>query len=150
MTLQEAYNFFESLKIETTKKSEIRIYEKFLHILSELKNRDFTTDEIQSIETELDSLNLESNPENRKKYFGKALHKLNEYLKSTFSLIPGGYYITYGIAIGVAFGPVLGVLFGQFFEKSLGISVGISTGIIIGLLAGQYMDSQAKAAGNVL
>src|SRR6056297_2171969 len=117
MTLQEAYNFFESLKIETTKKSEIRIYEKFLHILSELKNRDFTTDEIQSIETELDSLNLESNPENRKKYFGKALHKLNEYLKSTFSLIPGGYYITYGIAIGVAFGPVLGVLFGQFFEK---------------------------------
>ena len=150
MTLQEAYNFFESLKIETTKKSEIRIYEKFLHILSELKNRDFTTDEIQSIETELDSLNLESNPENRKKYFGKALHKLNEYLKSTFSLIPGGYYITYGIAIGVAFGPVLGVLFGQFFEKSLGISVGISTGIIIGLLAGQYLDSQAKAAGNVL
>ena len=150
MTLQEAYNFFESLKIETTKKSEIRIYEKFLHILSELKNRDFTTDEIQSIETELDSLSLKSNPENRKKYFGKALHKLNEYLKSTFSLIPGGYYITYGIAIGVAFGPVLGVLFGQFFEKSLGISVGISTGIIIGLLAGQYLDYQAKAAGNVL
>ena len=150
MTLQEAYNFFESLKIETTKKSEIRIYEKFLHILSELKNRDFTTDEIQSIETELDSLNLESNPENRKKYFGKALHKLNEYLKSTFSLIPGGYYITYGIAIGVAFGPVLGVLFGQFFEKSLGISIGISIGIVVGLLAGQYLDSQAKAAGNVL
>ena len=150
MTLQEAYNFFESLKIETTKKSEIRIYEKFLHILSELKNRDFTTDEIQSIETELDSLNLESNPENRRKYFGKALHKLNEYLKSTFSLIPGGYYITYGIAIGVAFGPVLGVLFGQFFEKSLGISIGISIGIIVGLLAGQYLDYQAKAAGNVL
>ncbi|HKK58934.1 MAG TPA: hypothetical protein VJ937_05620 [Salinivirga sp.] len=150
MTLQEAYNFFESLKIETTKKSEIRIYEKFLHILSELKNRDFTTDEIQSIETELDSLSLKSNPENRKKYFGKALHKLNEYLKSTFSLIPGGYYITYGIAIGVAFGPVLGVLFGQFFEKSLGISIGISIGIVVGLLAGQYLDSQAKAAGNVL
>ena len=150
MTLQEAYNFFESLKIETTKKSEIRIYEKFLHILSELKNRDFTTDEIQSIETELDSLNLKSNPENRKKYFGKALRKLNEYLKSKFSLIPGGYYITYGIAIGVAFGPVLGVLFGQFFEKSLGISIGISIGIIVGLLAGQYLDSQAKAAGNVL
>ena len=150
MTLQEAYNFFERLKIETTKKSEIRIYEKFLHILSELKNRDFTTDEIQSIETELDSLNLKSNPENRKKHFGKALHKLNEYLKSTFSLIPGGYYITYGIAIGVAFGPVLGVLFGQFFEKSLGISIGISIGIIVGLLAGQYLDSQAKAAGRIL
>ncbi|MBE0663489.1 MAG: hypothetical protein IH597_13610 [Bacteroidales bacterium] len=150
MTLQEAYNFFESLKTETTKKSEIRVYEKFLHILSELNNRDFTTDEIQSIETELDSLNLETNHENRKKYFGKTLRKFNEYLKNTFSLIPSGYYITYGTALGVAFGSVLGVLFGQVFDKSPGISVGVSIGIIIGLLAGQYLDSQAKAAGNVL
>ncbi len=58
----------------------------FFIFLSELKNRDFSTDEIQSIEAELDSLNLESNPENRKKYFGKALYKLNDYLKNTFSL----------------------------------------------------------------
>ena len=56
MTLQEAYNFFESLKTETTKKSEIKVYEKFLHILSELKIREFTTDEILSIERELDRL----------------------------------------------------------------------------------------------
>lgn len=150
MTLQEAYNFFESLEIETTKKSEIRVYEKFLHTLTELKNRDFSKDEIQSIEAELDRLNLESNPENRKKYFGKALHKLNDYLRKTFSLIPNGYFTSIGTALGLAFGPVLGVLFGSFFERSLGISIGISIGIIIGLLAGQYLDSQAKAAGNVL
>ncbi len=150
MTLQEAYNFFESLKTETTKKSEIKVYEKFLHILSELKKRDFSKDEIQSIETELKRLNLESNPENRKKYFGKALHKLNDYLRKTFSLIPNGYYTTIGIALGVAFGPVLGVLFMPFFERSLGISAGVCIGMIIGLLAGQHLDSQAKAAGNVL
>ena len=41
MTLQEAYNFFESLKIETTRKYEIKVYEKFLHILSELKIKEF-------------------------------------------------------------------------------------------------------------
>ena len=66
MTLQEAYDFFESLKNETTKKYEIKVYEKFLHILSKLKNRKFSKDEIQSIETELDRLNLESNPGNKK------------------------------------------------------------------------------------
>jgi len=84
MTLQEAYNFFESLKTETTKKYEIKVYEKFLHIISELKIREFSKDEIQSIETELDSLNLKSNPENRKKYFKKALAKFEKYLKIHF------------------------------------------------------------------
>ena len=63
MTLQEAYNLFESLKTTTTKKYEIKVYEKFLHVLTELKNREFSKDEIHSIETELE--NLKSNPENR-------------------------------------------------------------------------------------
>jgi hypothetical protein len=85
MTLQDAYNFFESLKIDTTRKSEIRVYEKFNYILSELKIRKFSKDEIQSIEDELESLDLKSNPENRKKYFNKALTKFEKYLKDTFS-----------------------------------------------------------------
>mgnify|MGYP000908100328 CR=1 FL=1 len=59
-TLQEAYNIFESFKTETTNKHEIKVYEKFLHILSKLKIREFSKDEIQSIETELDRLNLKS------------------------------------------------------------------------------------------
>ncbi len=150
MTLQEAYNFFESLKIETTKKSEIKIYEKFLHILSELKIREFSEDEIQSIETELDRLNLESNPENKKKYFKKALTKFEKYLKDTFSLTSKGYYAELGIALGMTWGVVAGILIGERFEKSLGISLGISIGMLIGIFVGRHMDSQAKAAGKML
>ena len=149
MTLQEAYNFFESLKIETTKKSEIKIYKKFLHILSELKIREFSKDEIQSIETELDRLNLKSIPENRKKYFKKALTKFEKYLKDTFSLTSKGYYTELGIALGMTWGVVAGVLIGERFEKSLGIAVGISFGMLIGLLIGRYMDSKAMAKGKV-
>jgi len=101
MTLQEAYNFFESLKTETIKKSEIKVYEKFVYILSELKVREFSQDEIHSIETELVSLNLASNPENRKKYFKKALSKFEKYLKDTFSLTSKGYYAKLGITLGI-------------------------------------------------
>jgi len=150
MTLQEAYNFFESLKTETTKKYEIKVYEKFLHILSELKIREFSKDEIQSIETELDSLNLKSNPENRKKYFKKALTKFEKYLKDTFSLTSKGHYTELGASLGILFGVVAGVLIGERFEKSLGISLGISMGMLIGILVGRHLDSQAKAAGNML
>ena len=150
MTLQEAYNFIESLKNETTNKSEIKAYDKFLHILSKLKIRTFAKDEIQSIETELDRLNLESSPENRKKYYKKALNIFEKYLQDKFTLTTKGYYIDRSIGYGVLFGVVVGILIGERFEKSLGISFGISMGLLISVLVGQHLDSQAKTAGKML
>jgi len=150
MTLQKAYNFFESLKIETTKKSEIRVYEKYLHVLSELKNRDFSKDEIQSIETELEGLNLESNPGNRKNYFVKAFSQFEKFLKDTFSLISKGHYTKLGIGLGSSFGILFGIVILSGLERSLGIALGLSFGMLIGLIIGRNMDSQAKAAGRML
>ncbi|MCF8374623.1 MAG: hypothetical protein K9H64_23595 [Bacteroidales bacterium] len=150
MTLQEANNFFESLKNETTTKSEIRIYEKFLHIITQLKSRAFTKEELQTIEAELDSLKLNSNPENKKKYFKKALSKFESYLKDAFSFTSKWYYTILGIVFGPAFGVLLGVLIGGYFERSLGVSFGISIGLLIGMLVGGYMDARVKAAGNML
>jgi len=150
MTLQEAINIFENLAAETTKKSEIKVCEKFLHILAELQNRTFSKDEIQSIEAELDRLNLESNPENRKKHLKKAFTKFEKYLKDTFSLTSKGYYTERCVGYGVLFGVVAGVLIGERFERSLGISFGICMGMFIGAFIGRRMDSQAEAAGNML
>lgn len=150
MTIQEAYNFFESLKTETTKKYEIKVYEKFLHILSELKIREFSEEEIQSIETELDRLNLESNPTNRKKYFKKSLSKFEKYLKETFSLTTKEYYQKLYGGLGLLFGLLFGVVFLSNLERSLDISFGLIGGMVVGSLIGRYMDSQAKAAGNIL
>lgn len=96
MTLKDARNYFESLKIETTSKSEIRVYDKFVDILSGLSVRAFSNDEMQSIEAELDRLHIESNPENRKKYYRKALNQFEKYVKDTFFLTPQGYYIRIG------------------------------------------------------
>jgi len=150
MTLQAAYNLFESLKNETTKKSEIKIYKKFLYTLTELKNREFSKDEMQSIETELDSLDLESNPENRKKYFKKVLSKFEKYLKDTFSLTPKGYYTNLGIGLGSSFGILFGVVFLSSWERSLGIAMGLIFGSTIGMLIGRSMDAKAKSENRIL
>ena len=150
MTLKEAYNFFESLKTETTKKYEIKVYEKFLHILTELKNRAFSKDEIHSIETELDRLNLKSNPENRKKYFKKAHSKFEKYLKETFSLTTKEYYQKLYGGLGLLFGLLFGVAILSNLERSLGISLGMIGGMVVGSLIGRHMDAQAEAAGNML
>jgi len=150
MTLQEAYNFFERLKIEATKKSEIRVYEKFLHILSELKKRDFSKDEFQSIEAKLESFNLESNHENGKKYFKNALSKFEKYLKDTFSLTSKVYYTNMGIGIGSSFGILFGIVMLSSLERSLGIALGLSFGMLIGLINGRFIDGKARSEGRVL
>ncbi len=150
MTLQEAYTFFESLKSNTTKKSEMKVYEKFLHILNGLKIREFSKDEIQFIETELDRLDLKSNPQNKKKYYNKAFTQFESYLKDTFSLTTKGYYTNLGMILGMAFGAAFGAVIFFAFERSMGITFGISFGMIIGLIIGAYMDSRVKTTGNQL
>ncbi len=150
MTLQEANSFFESLKTETSKKYEIKVYEKFLHTLTELKNREFSKDEIHSIETELNHLNLKSNPENRKKYFKKAHSKFEKYLKETFSLTTKEYYQKLYGGLGLLFGLLFGVIFLSSLERSLGLSLGLIGGMVVGSLIGRSKDAQAKAAGNML
>lgn len=150
MTLQEANNFFERLKIGTTRKSEIRVYEKFNYLLSKLEIRKLSKDEIQSIENELDSLNLESNPKNRKKHFNKALTKFEKYLKDTFSLISKDYYKKFFGGLGLSFGLIFGLVFLSSWERSLGISLGLIIGMVIGAIIGQSMDSKAKSESRVI
>lgn len=150
MTLQEAHHFFESLKSETTNKSEVRMYDKFLHILSELNNKEFSTDEIQSIEKELDGLNLKVTLERKGKYFTNALRKFEKYLKSTFSLTTKSHYAQLGIVFGSAFGILFGVVFLSDLERSLGISLSLSMGMLVGFFIGKTMDAKALAEGRVL
>tara|TARA_R110002050_G_scaffold195536_1_gene330359 strand:+ start:35 stop:487 length:453 start_codon:yes stop_codon:yes gene_type:complete len=150
MTLQEAHIFFESLKNDTNKKSEIKIYEKFLYILNSLQSRELSKDELTSIESKLDSLHLKSNTGNNKKRFNKILKEFKEYLKEKHSLISAGYYTNIGVSTGASFGVVLGVVIGARFDRSLGLALGIGLGLLIGLFIGHRMDLQAKAAGTVL
>lgn len=150
MTLQDAANFFERKTTETTKKTEIKIYKTFLHILTELKKRELSKDEIQSIETELDSLNLKSNPGNRKRYFRKALSKFEQYLNETFSLISKDYYTKLGAALGTTFGILFAVVFLSSWERSMGTSMGWLFGMLIGITIGRYMDAKALREGKVL
>lgn len=150
MTLQEAYNFFESIKKEATKKNEIKVYEKFLYILSKLQSRELSKEEIISLEMELENLNLKSNPEKRKKYFKKALSSFEKYLRNTLSLISKGYYTELYMGLGMSYGLLFGLTFLFSLERSLGLSLGLIVGMSIGLIIGRNMDSKAVAEGRVL
>lgn len=150
MTLNTASEILERLVSESIKKSESTVYIKFLQILNKLKLREFSKDEIESIETALDHLNLESNPENRKKYFKKSLSKFETYLRDTFSLTSKGYYTNRYSALGLSFGLLFGVAILSNLERSLGITIGLIGGMVVGSMIGRNKDAQVKAAGNML
>jgi len=150
MTLKNAINFFESLVAETNRKSEIKVYQEFIQIITSIEKKGLSENEIRSIETELNSLNLKSNPLNRKKYFKKAINDFKKYLKDTFSLTTAGYYRTFYGGLGLVFGLLFGVAILSNLERSLGISLGLIGGMVVGSIMGRSKDAQAKAAGNIL
>lgn len=150
MKIQEAYHFFENLKNESNQRSRIKIYDQFLYILKQLQQREISTIDIQSIESELDSLNLNSNLTVNKRQLKKTLESFKSYLKENHSLTIIGHFEGVGQSMGVLFGVVLGVVIDGFFERSLGLTVGICVGLLVGTFVGKRLDSDAVAAGNVL
>ncbi|MBV1923834.1 MAG: hypothetical protein KUG68_07405 [Flavobacteriaceae bacterium] len=133
MTIQETYNRIEHLKAGSYSKSDIKIYEEFLIILKNLKNRDFLKEETEALEAKLSSLNLESNSQNSKKHYKKALDEFKSFLNKTFSLVTKNYYTNLYLSLGAGLGVISGIIIGERFEKSLGIALGIGVGMLIGL-----------------
>ncbi len=154
MNINEANDFFKSLITGTDKKSELKVYESFIAILSDLKNKDLTEKQLQSIEEKLDTLKLKANPQNRKKHFKRKYTEFTTYLKDEFSLITEGYYTGIGMVFGMMFGTSLGIVFGTSFEAgtgtAIGLSMGTGIGMTIGMMFGAAKDSEAKKQGRVL
>lgn len=147
MTLKNALDYFKRLVSETNNKSEIKVYQEFIHILSSLEESNLPETEIQSIETVLDAHDLSSTNKN---HLNKVLKQFKKKLRDSFSLTTRGYYTNIGIILGSSFGAVFGILFLSNLERSLGISLGIAIGMLFGLIIGRNLDAQAKASGKMI
>jgi len=146
MTTDEVILLFKTLSNQTSKKSELKVYDDFIDTLTKLNKRELSIEDIISIETKLDTLKLKSNNGNKKRYFRKALNSFKEYIKKEFSLVSKGYYTAIGMSIGMCFG----VAFGTLISKTMGTSTGLIFGMLIGLCIGQLMDTKAEKEGKVL
>ena len=145
MRINETSEFLERLLSESDKKSEIKVYQSFIDILTALKNRELTQEDVKSIEEELDILKLKEYPENKKKYLRRKLNEFKKFLKDEFSLISEGYYTSIGIGmtIGIAIGT-------SIFGPESGVALGIIFGLVLGLVIGRNMDNKAENENRVL
>jgi len=154
MKLSEALDFLENLIEETNNKSESKIYQGFINVLSNLKNRELTEQQVNSIELKLDSLDLSANSKNRKKYLNRKFTEFTTYLKKEFSFVTAGYYTGIGMIYGMIFGPGLGLVLGTAFGggtgTGIGLSIGAGIGMVFGMMFGAAKDAEAKKQNRVL
>lgn len=150
MTLQNAIEHLKALQAKTSKKSEIKIYQKFIETLNSLEQKPLSESESKVIEAELEAIDQTPSPEKGAKYYRKAFNKFEKQLRDKLSLISKNYYTNLGVGLGSSFGVLVGVVFLSSLERSMGIALGISLGMLIGLLIGRSLDSQAQNAGKVL
>ena len=150
MTLNRANDFLKSLISETTKESELKIYKDFGVILNNLEKRDFSKEELDTIETKLSSFNIELKPPNKNKDIKKVLNDFKRFLHKTFSLVLKNYYTNLYITLGASIGIISGIIIGERFEKSLGIALGIGIGMLLGAFIGRSKDAKAFSEGRVI
>ena len=154
MSIQEALDVFKNLLAEAIQRREIRIYKKFIGLLSGLNKIELSKEQIQLIEQQLDDLKLKSRPDKMMKFYNKKYAAFEQNLRTKHSLSTEGYYTAIGLSLGLSLGTGLGISFGAPFGDGVGISIGLSfgagIGLIIGMLIGAHLDAEAKKNGKTI
>ncbi|MDO6439580.1 hypothetical protein Q4534_19295 [Cyclobacterium sp. 1_MG-2023] len=154
MSISEAIAVFNKLLKTTNNKRERRIYESFLKILENLKNKDLSERESPLLLKELSSLHLETSSDNSKKYYKQKLTEFKAFLKVELDFTTEKHYTEIGMVYGLMVGTVLGILYGAVIDSNLGSSMGLpmgtSFGMLFGLLYGARKDAEAKKLGRVV
>ena len=153
MKINDAYKTLEGHVTHSDQKSRKKIYEQLLEALNNLKERDLSPDEGESIEVSLDRLRLhDADGMSIKELRGRK----NRFLKDTrkaLSLISEDHYMALGLAFGVAFGGVISSVLQGFAgipEGSSGTGVGVGLGLVAGYLIGNCLDIEARKQNRVL
>ena len=147
MTIKEAREFLKNRINESNKSREIKVYKKFIDVLTAVENRALSTYQVGLIEKELTILNLKQPTKNKKRYFKQKLNLFIEYIESEYSLLLEGHYADLGMKLCLVFGMAIGTF---IFTHSGGSATGMCFGISIGFMIGRYMDKEAAKQNKVL
>jgi len=126
---------------KTSDKSEIRTFKKFIAVLSNLKEKELTQEQLNAIESYIKYLELEKIPSYSNNLFEQKLSKFRKYLKTKLRFVPNNYYTRIGINFAIPF--AIGFAF-----AANGISMTNKIGIIVAALLligiGKILDLRIK------
>jgi hypothetical protein len=151
MKINQAHRTLEELLSASDRKSEKKIYQQLLGALSNLKGRDLTMEQLQSVEAAIDRLRLHETDGMNTRELRSRSNQFMKHVRKMLSLIPEGHYMVLGLAFGVAFGGVISAVFQGFSgAPQSGTGLGIGIGLIAGYIIGSYLDVEARKQNRVL
>lgn len=146
-TIKSNKAYLNKLLLESTSKRDVKLYEKFIGVLTALEQKECSEDQRDLIEKKLEILDLDQETKHRKKIIKKGYSEFVGYLQTEFSWILKDYYANYGLSIGMVFGLALGT---SIFRDSGSSATGMCFGMLIGYFIGQNMDKKAAKENKVL
>ena len=128
------------------------LYVQFGKLLSELRKRDLPDKVVQSINTNIDLIDLASGTEEELiKQLRKTQSDILRLIEKELKLVPKNHYRNIWMALGIAaFGVPLGVVFGASLGNMGFMGIGIAIGIPVGLVIGTGLDKKAAEEGRQL
>lgn len=131
--------FLKKQLSKTNDKSEIRTFNNFIALLSNLKEKELTQEQLSAIESYIQYLELEKIPSYSNELFDKKLKQLKKYLKTKLRFVPKNHYTTIGICFAIPF--AIGFAFtanGISMNHKIGIAVVAL--LLIGIGIGKIID----------
>jgi len=132
--------FLKKQLSKTNEKSEIKTFEKFIEILSKLKEKDLSPKQIEGIESYIKYLELEKIPSFSNDMFKQKLVKFRKYLKNKLRFVPNNYYTTWASSFAISF--AIGFAVQSKIDMNIKIGVISTALVIIGI--GIIMDLKIK------
>lgn len=108
-TIEETSNlkgtiiFLKRQLSKTKDKTEMKTFEKFISILSNLKEKELSEAQLTKIESYITYLELEKIPSFSNEIFKQKLTKFKKFLKNKLKLVPTNYYTTLAVSFAVSF-----------------------------------------------
>ena len=95
--------FLKKQLSKTNEKSEIKTFEKFIKIVSNLKEKELSPKQLEGIESYIKYLELEKIPSFSNEMFNQKLAKFRKHLKNKLRFVPNNYYTTWAISFAIPF-----------------------------------------------
>ncbi len=127
-------------------------YHKLLDLLSQLKQRELTSETRQAVNEIIENYNKESRANNKlSKLINKTRNGILSVVEKKMKLIPRNAMMIRWMSIGMAgLGIPMGVAYGAALGNMAFMGVGIAMGMSIGVAIGIGLDNKAKKEGRQL
>lgn len=136
----------KKLLSKTKEKSEIRTFNKFITLLTNLKEKELTNEQNQILEEYLKYLELDKIPTFKNELFKKKLKEFIKFIKRKMKFVPSGYYTALGIFFVVPF--VIGFSLANEITIFNKLVVILPTFLLI--VIGIWMDMRIKKQNRAL